>query len=65
MDDADRAQIYIDSELSAALRARTSAKTYRLHCSDCFALLDKHRREYGLCIDCAHDREVRAARHGN
>lgn len=64
MDDADRAQTYIDAELAATLRTRHSERTYRLHCSECFVLLEQHRREYGLCLDCAQDREAQSARPG-
>lgn len=57
MDDADRAQALIDAELDATLGARRRGATYRLHCADCGLLLEQHRREYGLCMECASDRE--------
>lgn len=59
MDDADRAQMTIEAEMLTILRARRDEKTYRLSCSSCFATLEKHRREYGLCVECAQDREAR------
>lgn len=62
MDDADRAQNAIERELDAALASRPKPKfTYRLHCEACWVLLEQHRREYGICVECASDRERRTA----
>lgn len=62
MDDADRAGIEIEREeermrLSIASRPHTWAVV----CVECGADLEPHRREFGLCIDCAEARERKAA----
>jgi RNA polymerase-binding transcription factor DksA len=62
-DDADRAQVQIEREAERLLEsARRVHRVYSDRCIDCGDWIPTQRREYGLCIDCAEDRE-RLERH--
>jgi len=58
MDDADRASIEIEREITHALeRARRALRARSVRCIDCGDELPAHRQEWELCIPCAEDRE--------
>jgi RNA polymerase-binding transcription factor DksA len=57
MDEADRAQLEIERATEWALRGRRQIRTYALSCGDCGEVLPEHRREFGVCLECAELRE--------
>ena len=61
MDDADRAQIRIEQEIEARVRAARGIPSQKsVVCADCAEPLTQQRQEYGRCIHCAEAAERRA-----
>lgn len=64
MDDADRAQIEIERAEERhryQLAIGAGKSVWALVCVECGVELEPHRREFGLCIECARSRERRRA----
>ena len=61
MDDADSVTKLLeqeDAQRQETLRSnRIKAKPLRKTCKECGIKLNRIRREYGLCVDCAIDQE--------
>ena len=60
MDDADSVTKLLEQEdalRQETLRNRVHAKSPRKTCKECGIKLNRIRREYGLCVDCAIDQE--------
>lgn len=59
-DTADEAQEKIERGLENVLAAHRSSKPVpRLTCVECDVYLPSYRREFGTCIDCQREIEVR------
>jgi len=63
MDEADRAGLYQEVALEAAIAAARGIKSAPAHrCRECGEELLAHRREYGTCVGCQTLREARIRR---
>jgi formylmethanofuran dehydrogenase subunit E len=63
MDEADRAELYQEVALEAAISMARGAKPIPAqYCRECGEELAPHRREYGTCIGCQTRREARIRR---